>query len=197
MSKKSKYSEVCSEIESKIKASVKPSGKIPVSTSNSDMNLMAQTLLNSPEHEVIEYNPKITDEAGKPMQVIKQPSKRYRESLKPMLRSMGIDKDEVNKIDEYQFSKESASALMGVAGTILKDYIDLGRKYKFPITSLDESQMSISTVAVNEKVTETKKFDKDANGNPISVPTGKVVKTKKHKNIKVSNTVPHWLKEEI
>ncbi len=194
---KSKYSELCRDIEAKIKASAKPNGKIPVSTSNSDLTAMAQSLLNSPDHEVIEYNPKVTDANGDPSTVVKQPSKRYRESLKPMLKAMGIDKNEVDKLDDYQFNKEAAAALMETAGTVIKDYIDVGRKYKFPITSMDESQMSISTTSVDEKINKTNKFEKDENGVTISVPTGKTVKTKKHKNIKVTNTIPHWLKEDI
>jgi hypothetical protein len=192
---KSKYTEVCEEISEKIKASVKPSGKIPVSTSNTDLVRMTQALLNSPEHEVVEYNPRLTDESGNAVSTTKQPAKRYRESLKPMLKSAGVDKNEIDKvIEEYQFNKESAAALMDLAIIVEHDYVKSPRKLPFPITSKDEAQMSISTVSVAEKITETKKFDKDANGVSISVPT---VKTHPHTNIKVTNKVPWWLKTEI
>ena len=193
---KSKYNEICDQITEKINATVKPNGKHPVASSTSDLTAMTQALMNSPEYVVTEYSTTATEEDGSPVTIEKKPGERYRESLKPMLKAMGLDKAEADKLDDYQFSKEQSNALMGVAMTSLKDYISIGRKYKFPVTSMDESQMSISCDTAPERSNATKRFEKGPDGKSVPVDTGKIVTTAAHKVIKTSNAVPHWLKTD-
>ena len=114
-----------------------------------------------------------------------------------MLKNMGIDNDELNKVDSYAFSKEAASATVDFGLSVLKDYLDVGRKYKFPITDKEESQGSIYKVSVPEKVTKPNRFEVGPDGKSVAVPTGKTIKTSAHDVYKVSNFVPTHLKKEI
>lgn len=158
--------------------------------SKSDLVLMTQTLLNTPEQEVNVY---IKD--GTPVST--KPVERYRESLKNVVKQFGVDKAELDKVKDIKFDKEHADALMDVANTSMKDYIGTGRKMVFPITAPDETQMEISMVEKAEKSEETRKLVQKEDGSYESVPTGKKKTTKKHKEMKVSNKVPSWLSSEV
>lgn len=194
----SKYSEMCAEIERKIKSSARPDAKPACVTSASDLTAMTQCLLNSPDHVVNVYMKKSVGADGKPAPVPTTPSERYRSSLKPVLKAMGIDKAELSKLDsadEITFSKEHAAALMGLATTVIHDYVDAGRRFVFPITGLDEAQMSLSAVDVDEKITKPNRFVKDEQGRSVPQPTGKTVRTMKHRALKARNAVPYWLRD--
>lgn len=193
----SKYDEMKKTVEEKVKGTVRASGKHPVSSSTTDLVGLAQALMNSPEYVQNEYKKSSVDANGEPVATETKPATRYRESLKPTLKQLGLDKEEVNQIDTVTFSKEQASAVMEVAGTVIKDYIKAGRKYVFPITDKEETQMAISVTDVAEKKTAIKKFETQPDGKSIPVDTGRVMKTKKHSALKVSNAVPPWLKEEL
>ena len=157
--------------------------------SKSDLTLMTQTLLNTPEQEVNVYLKDSTPASTKPVE-------RYRESLKDVVKQFGVDKAELDKVQDITFGKEHAEALMDVATTSMKDYISTGRKMIFPVTSKDESQMEISMVEKEEKTEETRKLVQNEDGSYKSVPTGKKKTTKAHKELKASNKVPSWLKTE-
>ena len=189
------YNDVKASIKEKIEASSK-NGKHPISASSTDLIALTQSLLNSPDYVVKEYHPTATDDSGYPIVVEKSPGKRFRDSLKPMLRSMGVDKDDMKQYDSYHFSKETAGALSELSGTAVKDLLTLGRKYKFPINALDESQHSVYISTVDEKVTKPNKFE-TVNGKTITVPTGDTVVTQKHTVLKASNRVMHWQKKKI
>lgn len=190
MSKKAKnqYNELCSQITAKVKKNGSSS------YSKSDLVTMTQSLLNTPEHEVEVF---IKNGDKEPSVVTIKPVEKYRESLKPVLKQFGIDKDELNKLQTVTFSKEHAEAVSELAGIIIKDYTSTGRKFKLPITSVTEGEMSISQVTVNDKTTDTRKIVKKDNGEYESIPTGKRVKTKEHTALKASNKIPGWLKEEV
>lgn len=158
--------------------------------SKSDLVLMTQSLLNTPDHEVKTYIKDGTAATSKPVE-------RYRESLKNVVKQFGVDKAELDKVKDITFDKEHADALMDVATTSMKDYIGTGRKMIFPVTAADESQMEISMVERPEKTEETRKLIQKDDGTYESVPTGKKKTTKKHKEMKVSNKVPSWLSSEV
>lgn len=157
--------------------------------SKSDLTLMTQTLLNTPEQEVPVY---IKDSDP----VMSKPVERYRESLKGVVKQFGVDNAELDKVKDINFSKEHAEALMDVATTSMKDYIGTGRKMIFPVTSANESQMEISLVDKAKKTEETRKLVQKDDGTYESVPTGKKKTTEAHKEMKVSNKVPSWLSSE-
>lgn len=183
------YDTLCAEINEK----VKKAGS--TTQSKTDLVAMTQGLLNCPEHDIEVYSKGET--GGAPVVKTISPSKRYRESLKPVLKQFGIDKDELQKVEDITFSKEHAAAVCEVATTVIKDYTGVGRKFVFPITSETESQMSIAQVNVGNKTNETRKIVKDeATGKYNSVPTGKTVTTKAHTAMKASNKIPYWLKSE-
>lgn len=191
----SKYSEMCSAIEQKIKSSARPGSKPACVTSSSDLTAMMHAMLNSPDHEVPVYTKKNVKADGSPVPVMKNPSQRLRESLKPTLRHMGLDKADTLKMDTVEFSKEQAAAMMDAATFVIKDYLSSGRRFVFPITKTDEAQMSLRMDDVEEKVTKPNRFVQDENGRSIPQPTGKVVTTKAHNVLKARNAVPFWLRE--
>ena len=187
MGKNTKYSQLCAEITEKVKKSGTSS------FSRGDLVSMAHTLVNTPEHEVDVF---VQNKEGAADKVVVNPVQHYRESLKPVLKQFGIDKTELDRIHDVQFSKDHAEAIVDLSLNLTKDYIRTGRKLKYPITAMNESAMAVSEVNVGTKVAETKRIEKDEKtGKYEAVPTGKVVTTAEHKAIKVSNKVPHWLKQ--
>lgn len=154
--------------------------------SKSDLTNLTHTLLNTPEQELTTY---IKDTEP----VVTKPVERYRESLKPVVKQFGVDNAELDKIQDVKFSKDHAEAVVDLAQMIVKDYTGTGRKLIFPINSKEESQMEISQVEKAAKEEETKKLVETVPGKYEQVPTGKRKKTKKHKEMKVSNKVPAWL----
>ena len=185
---------MCEAIEAKIKGNTKPGSKPACVTSTSDLVGMTHAMLNSPDYEVATYTKKTVDKDGKPTPIYKNPAKRYRDSMKPVLTHMGIDRAEVDKIDTIPFSKEHAGALIELATHVQKDYLNMGRRFVYPITNLDEAQMSLSITDVDEKVTKPNRFVKDDSGRSVPEPTGKTVTTAPHKAIKARNVIPFWLR---
>lgn len=182
------------DTKAQIKAKADPTGNgTSRIASKSDMTNLTLALLND-----VDYAAEIVvPSAGKPEKKEVELSKRYRSSLVPVLREFGIDKDEVKKIQDVKFSKEHASAMTDLVTYAQKEYMDAGRKLKFPMTSEGQTSMSASVVSLPEQVKATKKIVQQEDGSFKSVPTGKTVKTKKRSVLKTSNSVPPWLKEEI
>lgn len=158
--------------------------------SKSDLTQMTHTLLNTPDQEVTTY----LKEVNEP--VTSKPVQRYRETLKPVLKQFGVDDAEMDKIQSVKFSKDHAEAFNDLACQVVKDYTGTGRKLILPVNDKDEAQMEIQQVTKPEKEEATKKPVKKDDGTYESVPTGKIRKTKAHKEMKVSNKVPGWLIED-
>ena len=184
---KSMYSNLVDELAAKIKAGTKDGRKPTCSYSKSDLDNLALGLLNSPDHIVTEYQMKVSEADGTPITIDKTPSRRYRESLKPMLKSLGLDKNDAEKVSDIQFTKEQASALMGVATTVIKDYIRAGRKFSFPITSADETRMEFYCDVAPERINQNR-FAKTEEEKQ------KVSKTLERTVIKCKSSCPSWLK---
>lgn len=185
--KKNAYTEMCAAIASHVKE------KKTTIHSSSDYVGLTQALMNTPEHTQEIY---VRNGDNEPIVKEKNPSVRYREALKGVVKQFGIDKNELGKLDDMQFSKEHAAAVADLSTTVLKDYIGTGRKFTMPITSAHESQMSIAQTTVPKKSVATNKIVQGPDGNYSSVPTGKTVTTEEHDVIKASNKVPGWLKSE-
>lgn len=190
MSQKNLYTQTCDEIREKIQASNRAKGRSSSSVSRSDLDAMTLAMLNSPEHvvTVLNFSTKDTLGTGEPTGIDTRPSKRYRDSMKPMLRSMGLDKHDVDKIDDIPMSKEHAASLMGVALPVIHDYIRAGRKLCLPMTEPDETRMEISCVTAPERVSVGNRFKpNDGDSDTVTI-------TKERAIIKAKNPVPHWLK---
>ena len=188
MAKKDNYTALVAEISEKVKANGSHSH------SKTDLVSMAQTMINTPEHEVDLYM--ASGEDKPPTVVSTTPVKAYRDSLKGMLKTFGVDSAEAEKLDTMPLSKKHAEALTDISINLVKDYTSTGRKLSFPVTSKDESRMSISQVEIDQKITEPKKIVKDEKtGKYNLVSTGTKVTTKKHAAMKASNKVPYWLKD--
>ena len=185
------YTQTCDEIRAKIQASNRAKGRSSSAVSRSDLEAMTVSLLNSPEHvvTVLNFGTKDTSGTGEPTGVDTRPAKRYRDSMKPMLRGMGLDKHDVDKIDDIPMSKEHGAALIGVAQTVIKDYMRAGRKFSFPMTEPDETRMEISCVMAPERVSVGNRFrPNDGDSDTTTI-------TKERAIIKAKNPVPYWLKK--
>lgn len=190
MKQDNQYTRTCDEIKAKIQASNRAKGRCSSSVSRSDLEAMTVALLNSPEHVVTVYNfaTKDTSGTGEPTGVDTRPSKRYRDSLKPMLRSMGLDKHDVDKVDDIPMSKEHAASMISVVQTSIHDYLRAGRKFPFPMTEPDETRMEISCVMAPERVSVGNRFKpNDGDSDTVTI-------TKERAIIKAKNPVPYWLK---
>lgn len=181
----SMYSEMLKEISNKIKEG--SNGKKTCSYSKSDLENLTMNLLNSPEHIVTEYQMKASESDGSPVAIEKTPARRYRESLKPMLKSLGLDKNDAEKVSDIQFTKEHSAALMGVATTVIKDYMRAGRKLVFPITSKDETRMEMYCDTAPERINQNRFAKSDEEKSKIS-------RTLERTVLKSKNSVPSWLK---
>ena len=187
---KNAYTQMCDEIKEKIDSSNRAKGRTSSAVSRSDLEAMATTLLNTPDHEVTVYSYSAKDQSGtgEPVGVTKKPAKRYRDSMKPMLRSMGLDKHDADKIDDIPFTKEHAAAMVDVTTTVIHDYMRAGRKFSFPITEPDETRMEINCVMAPERTSVGNRFNKDSDDDSVTI-------TKERAIIKAKNPVPYWLKE--
>jgi len=183
----SEYKKLLKEMKDKVQASGSSRH------SKQDYISVAQTLLNTPDHEVDVY---MRDGGEK---VTTNPVARYRDTLKPVLQHFGVDKAEAEKMDTVTFTKDHAEALMDVATQVIKDYTGTGRKLILPITAEDESQMEISQTQIKEKMEDTRKPEVQPDGTYKSVPTGERKTTKAHREMRCTNKVPGWLvsKEKI
>ena len=188
---KNGYTQMCDEIKEKIASSNRAKGRTSSAVSRSDLEAMATTLLNTPDHEVTvySYSAKDTSGTGEPVGITKKPTKRYRDSLKPMLRNLGLDKHDADKVDDIPMTKEHAAALMDVATTVVHDYVRAGRKFSFPITEPDETRMEMSCVIAPERTSVGNRFKKDDSADDT------ITITKERAILKVKNPVPYWLKE--
>lgn len=184
---KSMYSSLVDELATKIKAGAKDGRKPTCSYSKSDLDNLTLALLNSPDHVVTEYQMKVSEADGTPITIDKTPSRRYRESLKPMLKSLGLDKNDAEKVSDIQFTKEHASAMVGLVTTTLKDYIKAGRKFSFPITSSDEARMEFYCDEAPERINQNRFAKTDEEKQKVS-------KTLKRTVLKAKSVTPSWLR---
>ena len=189
---KNAYTDLCDQIKQKIDESNKAKNKVSYAVSKSDLESMATTLLNTPDHEVTVYSfaAKDTSGTGEPVGISKKPARRYRESLKPMLRSLGLDKHDADRVDDIPISKEHAAAIMDLGTTVIHDYMRAGRKFTFPITETDETRMEIHAVNAPERTSEGNRFKKDTDPADDTITI-----TKERAIVKAKNPVPYWLKE--
>jgi hypothetical protein len=187
MSKNTKYDDLCKQITSAVKANGTSS------YSHGDFVSLSHALLNSPDYEEDIYLRDATK--GEPEKVTQTPSKDYRESLKDVVGSFGVDKKELGKLDTMQFNRKHAEAICGLATTLLNGYTSTGRRFKLPMTSKNQSQMSIQKVDVKEKKTASRRIEKDPKtGEYTSRETDDIITTKAHTAMSASNATPAWLK---
>ena len=91
------------------------------------------------------------------------------------------------KVSDIQFTKEHASAMIGVCTCVLKDYIRAGRKFSFPITAPDETRMEFYCDVAPERINQNR-FAKTEEEKK------KVSKTLERTVLKAKSSCPSWLK---
>lgn len=188
------YSQLCAEIKSKVKENSRAKGKPSASVSKSDLDNMALTFLNTPDHVVTNYifSSKDTNGADGPVGVEKKPAMRYRQALKSLVqKNFNVDKHDAESMETIPFNKEHASSMIDLSLNILKDYMDVGRKVAFPITEKDECRMEIMTTRAPERTSSGNRFKPDQNPDdaPVTVTAERTI-------IKAKNPTPSWLKKQ-
>lgn len=183
------YKKVAKEISDHVKE------KRSTGYSKGDSISLMQAIVNDNDGEFTV----ITKKANKPVANVIKPAKKLRESLEPTLVSVGLDKSEAKEAaQKIVFNKKTAEALVDISDLHLKTYLDTGRKYSLPLTSTEETKMSLSKVTLDEKVEQTRRPVKnETTGETTMEFTGKTIKTKKRGALKAKNVVPPWLKNEI
>ena len=184
---KSMYSSMLDELSAKIKAGAKDGRKPTCSYSKSDLDSLTLGLLTSPARIVSEYQMKVSEADGTPVTIDKMPSKRYRDSLKPMLKTLGLDKNDVEKVSDIQFTKEHAASIVALATTAIHDYILAGRKMVFPVTNSKESRMEFYCDIAPERINQNRFAKTEEEKNKVS-------KTLERTVLKSKNSVPSWLR---
>ena len=150
---------------------------------------LTKGLLNEADYEVSYY----TNPSGEtPITVKKQPVKAYRDALKDVVKEFGVDKNELGKLDDMEFSKKHAEALIDVAQVAQHDYMATGKKLRLPQMAENETTVTLGYEVLPEKVEATNKV---VDGK--SVPTGKTIKTSERTVTKAANKVPAWMKKEV
>ena len=156
---------------------------------------LSDALVNDPD-----YSPTtVVSKDGKPETETSQPVADFRNGLKKLVKDeFGIDSAEAAKLDTAQMPKAVSKSIADMTGLLIRGYLDTGKSYKLPMMSKEESRMQISLKDVDETVEATKKIQKREDGSGWDlVPTGKTVKTKKHKALVSTNKKPAWLKEDV
>ena len=127
------------------------------------------------------------------------PVRDFRDGLaKSVKTELGIDDAEAEKIKTMHFNKATSAALATIGGVHIDGYIRTGKNYVLPMTSPDQSRISIGISEKPEKTEETfAPILNEKTGKYERTPTGKKIKTAKHSVGKVSNATPAWLKKEV
>ena len=104
-----------------------------------------------------------------------------------MLKSLGLDKNDAEKVSDIQFTKEQASALMGVATTAIKDYLKIGRKLVLPVTASDEARMEMYCDIAPERINQNRFAKTEEEKKKVSKTLARTV-------LKSKNSTPSWLR---
>lgn len=158
--------------------------------SKNDFTKAATALLNSEDYEKTVY----VKDGDTTSTVVIKPSYDFRESLKPVLKSLGLDSNETEKIHDVTFPTATGEALYNLSTTLIRDYADTGRMFAFPMYGEDEAQMSIKVERAKERTVPTRTIVQEGD-KFVSVPTGKTSTTMEHSVIKGVNKVPKYLKK--
>lgn len=163
--------------------------------SKSEMNNLAMTMMNDPAADIKVYLKK-----GDTYEVrTYNPGKSVRANLiAPILRTFGVDRAEMGKLDEIQVSRAGGESLADFALLLIKSYIStkgLGRKLTLPMLSTDETVQSLECTTVKEEQRATTRIVRQEDGTYVTTPTGKLVTTTSHEKLKTGNRVPAWLKK--
>ena len=104
-----------------------------------------------------------------------------------MLKTLGLDKNDVEKVSDIQFTKEHASAIMGIATTCIHDYLLAGRKMVFPVTNAKECRMEMYCDVAPERINQNRFAKTEEEKNKVS-------KTLERTVLKSKNSTPSWLR---
>lgn len=178
------------ELVSELKKSSRGNGY-----SKSDLNTLATYLANDVTASIPVYIKKGNTFVVREM----NPARALRTHvLAPALKEFGVDRAELENLDNIKISRAGGEALADYCLLLVKEYISitrgLGRKLTLPMTSPTETVQSISEVSVPEETRETNAIVRTGDVY-TPVPTGNTTTTAKHEKLRVANRVPEWLKK--
>lgn len=179
------FDEVFNEI--KENTTVTKSGKIKKTFSRTDFDNLLKALLNEKDYTAEYWNIK----NGEPTKKEVQPVKLFRESLKRVLTSFGVDNADAAKIvTDYTFT--DVSGWYELMSEIIYKYMEANKKFDFP--TREDFKASISIKTVDECVGEFNKIRSKDDPNP---PEKFKIKTKSHKILEKRSKAPSWLKDKF
>ena len=167
--------------------------KKSTSHSVSAFHRLAEVYVNDVDYE----KEIIAVKEGKPEKVVTKPVENYRRALAKEITKLGVPDEEAQKVMTMEFSKQHAASIADMGADLVEKQMDTGRRFTFAPSSTDETRMTIRKVEAPERISETRKIEKQEDGSSISVPTGKTVRTKKRIVVKASNAVLPWQKEDV
>lgn len=155
-------------------------GELKTSFSRRFYDDVAGAIMNDPDYETKD----IKVRQGKPTEIIRKPSKEFREKMfTPILNTFNVDSEDAKKfINEYEFTQAQAATMYDMMAAINWEYMKTGKILRLP--SKKDFVGSINLRDVEESVYENKK-------------TGVKTKRKAHRALLKRSNTPPWCKEKM
>lgn len=179
------FDEVFNDIKSNV--AVSKSGKVKKTFSRVDYDRLLKAMLNDPSYTATYCSTKGGEVVKKDVEIVKV----FRESLKRILISFGVDKQEAEKIvTDYQFT--NVDGWYELTAEAIYKYMEAGKKFDFPtredfkgsltLKDVDEYVGTYTTIRKKGDTTPAKEFK---------------IQTKKHKVLEKKSKAPAWLKKKF
>ena len=155
--------------------------------SRKDLNAIAKTMLNEHDYEIGYFT---ADGEGKPVETKHSHVKAFREATADNVANcLNLDREDRDRVRDMPISAKMSETMMDVAIDTEMNYLSTGRKLSLPTVDKNSARSGIQMTTLEEKTKETSKI---VDGK--SVPTGNIVTTHKHDQLKVKNSVFPWQK---
>lgn len=179
------FNEVLNEIKGNV--SVSKSGKVKKTFSRTDFDTLLKAMLNETEYTTTYCGTK----DGKLVKKDVQPVKMFRESLKRVLTSFGVDTQDAAKIvSEYKFT--NVDGWYEVMCEIIYRYMEANKKFDFP--TREDFKGSLSLKNVDKAVGTYSAIKKKGETGPAEQFK---IETKPHKILEKKSKAPAWLKKKF
>ena len=179
------FDEVFNEIKGNV--SVSKGGKVKKTFSRTDFDTLLKAMLNETDYST-EY---CSTKAGEMVKKTVQPVKMFRESLKRVLTSFGVDSHDAEKIvSEYKFT--NVDGWYELMSEIIYRYMEADKKFDFP--TREDFKGSMSLKSVDQAVGTYSTIQKKGETGPVEKFN---IETKAHKVLEKKSKAPAWLKRKF
>ena len=116
------------------------------------------------------------------------PVREFRDGLKKLVKTeFGVDTTEAEKLTNCNIGKDVSTPVADLGAAVIKGVMKTGKSFVFNPENDHETKMVISMREMPEKVVETTKLEKQADGSFVTVPTGDKVKYTARTEIAATN----------